>query len=70
MGGAGPENLPPSSLAAGQGQGMSVSTPNLPAGLGEINGNGPDPAMVNGLPKVHMLCAFCSFAFTSFRRIT
>lgn len=55
MGAGGPENLPPSSIPGPQGQGMPVSTPNIPPGLNEMNGSGPDPAMMNGLNKVSFL---------------
>ena len=52
MGGTGPDNLPPSTIPAGQAPGMAVSTPNITSGLNGMNGAAPDPAIMDGLPKV------------------
>ena len=52
MGSSGTDNMPPSTLPAPQAQGMSVSTPNMTSGLNGMNGAPPDPAIMDGLPKV------------------
>jgi len=52
MGGSGPDSLPPSTIPTGQAPGMAVSTPNMTSGLNGLNGAPPDPAIMDGLPKV------------------
>ena len=56
MAGSGPESMPSSTMPGAQAQGMPVSTPNMASGLNGINGAAPDPAMMDGIPKVQSLC--------------
>ena len=50
MGAGGSDGLPSSSIPAGQGTSLSVSTPMT--SLNGINGTGPDPSMLDAMSKV------------------
>ena len=61
MAGNGPDSLPPSTMPTAQAQGMAVSTPNMTTTLNGMNGAAPDPAVLDGLPKVCLLVCESKF---------